>query len=264
VVTIHDIAVLEHPEWFSKAYAAVYRFLVPQLVKRAKCIITVSKHTKERLIKLLGAAENKINVVPNGISDHFTRRPVCESIRVQELLELPKGPYFLTVGSLEPRKNLVTLLAAWRSLGKRVGHANLIVAGAKGKLSVFSSSELGPLPDRVFFTGYIKEEHLAALYSGALALIYPSLYEGFGLPVLEASACGTCVITSNLTATAEIAGPSTILVDPYSEASIAKAIEKTLTHVPQPRLMQMGEEYARQFTWDRSAKLTEQVLLSCC
>jgi glycosyltransferase involved in cell wall biosynthesis len=263
IVTIHDIAPIEHPEWFTRAFSSLYNLLLPLLARRAEHIITVSEYTKGRLVNLLHVKEEKITVIPNGIGEEFTPQPQTEITRVRTRLNIPEGAYFLSVSSLEPRKNLGRLCAAWSKIQGQLGPATLVIAGAKGSSNIFRQSGW-PIPESVVFTGYVPDKDLPALYSGATALIYPSLYEGFGLPVLEAAACGTLTITSNATALPEITDASAIMIDPFSESDLARAIEKAFCNPSTPRQRLAREQHARQYNWGHSADLTERVLLSHC
>jgi glycosyltransferase involved in cell wall biosynthesis len=264
IVTIHDLIPLEHPEWFGARFSLLYRLLLPNLVKRATHLAAVSLFTKMRLMRLLGVDESKITVIENGIGEEFEVQPEAEVIRVRRALKIPEGPYLLSVCSLEPRKNLARLLDAWTHLGQKRDGATLVVAGGKGSSSVFQSVNLAEQPDSVLFTGYVADGDLPALYSGAQAFVYPSLYEGFGLPVLEALACGTRVIASNTTSIPEIAGVHATLIDPLSIEEISRAMGQVLMSVPQPAESKVRYEHARRFTWRQSASRTEQLLLSYC
>jgi glycosyltransferase involved in cell wall biosynthesis len=198
VVTVHDLAVLRHPEWFNRWTAQYSRFAVPRVVRAASRVIAVSEFTKRELGTLLGVPDEKVRVIPNGIEDVFT----------------PHGPradgdYVLAVGTLEPRKNLERIAQAV--------DVELRIVGAKGWRGVRP-------PENVTWLGDVEDEQLAALYRGARCLVYASLYEGFGIPVAEALACGCPVVTSRDTPMAELA-PDVTLVDPNDVASIREGIE---------------------------------------
>ncbi|HMF76530.1 MAG TPA: glycosyltransferase family 1 protein [Bryobacteraceae bacterium] len=264
VLTIHDLIPLDNPEWYSSQYSFLYRALMPELIRRAEHIIAVSEYTKQRIIQIAKTDEKKITVIANGIGDEFRPQTSENITRVTTSLGIPEGPYLLSVCSLEPRKNLARLLSAWSLVNGRGLSATLVVTGAKGRSAVFKAAQFGSIPDRVIFTGYVPDQDLPALYSGARAFVYPSLYEGFGLPVLEAAASGTQVIASNSTSIPEVAGPSTILVDPLSTSDIAAAMERVLDQPADWSAVSSGREHARRYTWDSSAKTTEQLLLSYC
>jgi glycosyltransferase involved in cell wall biosynthesis len=207
VVTVHDLAVLRHPEWFNRWTRTYSRVAVPRVVGAASRLIAVSEFTKRELIDLLDAEPDKIHVVPNGVEDVFTP----EGPRAE-------GDYVLAVGTLEPRKNLARIAQAV--------DGELRVVGVRGWGGVEP-------PANVTWLGDVSDEELAALYRGARCLVYSSLYEGFGIPVAEALACGCAIVTSEGSAMQEIAGADATYVDPTSVESIRGGIAHTTA--PQPR-----------------------------
>ena len=222
VVTVHDLAVLREPGWFNRWTRAYSRFAVPRVVRAASRLIAVSEFTKRELVDLLGVEEAKIRVVPNAVDDVFT----------------PEGPradgdYVLAVGTLEPRKNLLRIAAAV--------DGELRVVGARGWGGVDP-------PRDVTWLGEVSDEELARLYRGARCLVYASLYEGFGLPVAEALACGCAVVTTAGSAMAEVAGDDAVYVDPEDVASIRSGIERAFA--PPPR---------RVASWSAVAQATRSV-----
>ena len=207
VVTVHDLAVLRHPEWFNRWTRTYSRIAVPRVVAAAHRVIAVSEFTKRELVSLLGTDVAKIRVVPNAVEDVFT----------------PDGPraegdYVLAVGTLEPRKNLARIAQAV--------DGELRVVGAHGWGGVEP-------PRDVTWLGASSDEELAALYRGARCLVYASLYEGFGIPVAEALACGCPVVTSRDSPMAELAGDAAVYVDPEDVTSIREGIERATR--PEPR-----------------------------
>jgi glycosyltransferase involved in cell wall biosynthesis len=250
-VTIHDASVFDHPEWFRPSFAAWTRLSWKILEKRAQAIITVSEFSRTRLKYHLGISEHKIHVIPNGVGKPFEPQTQKSIDKIKTKYNLHK-PYFLFVGTLEPRKNLHGLTRAWKSLN--IKSHSLFIAGAEGK--VFAPA------GRIGSPTYIPDKDLPALYSGATALIIPSFYEGFGLTALEAMACGTPVIASNTTAFPETTGNAALLVDPNHFEEIADAMQKiiedpNLTNT----LRERGFQRAAQFTWEESAQKTSEVLL---
>ena len=170
--------------------------------------------------------------------------------------------YIVYVGSVEPRKNLARLLDAWKLALRSIPEdISLVVAGGKGASLVFADPKLGPVPERVLFTGYVKQEQLPALYGGALALVYPSLYEGFGLPAVEAMACGTPAVVSNTTSLPEVVGPNAVLIDPSSVEAIAAGIHTIVTDEGlRLRLREAGLRWSSQMSWDHAASQTRDIL----
>jgi glycosyltransferase involved in cell wall biosynthesis len=235
VVTVHDLAVLRHPETFNQWTRQYSRLCVPRVVRAARIVIAVSEHTKRGLIELLATPEEKIRVVPNGVSEPFTPQGAAES-----------GDYVLAVGTVEPRKNLVRLAEATRRLG-----IELRIAGDTG----WGKVEIGG--DGIARLGRVSDEELARLYRGARCLAYPSLEEGFGIPIVEAMASGTPVVTSRGGATEEVAGGAAVLVDPLDPASIAVGIEDAATR--REELVRFGLARARDFDWAETARRTVEV-----
>ena len=231
VVTVHDLAVLRHPGTFNPWTRRYSRFAVPRVARAARRVIAVSEFTRAEIVELLGVPAERIRVIPNAVGEPFgPDGPAAE------------GDYVLAVGTLEPRKNL----AAAQQAAERLG-VELKVVGARGWGSVQVDGWLGRVSD----------EELAALYRGARCLVYPSLYEGFGIPVLEAMACGTPVVTSAGGATEEVAGGAAVLVDPRDPSAIAAGIEEV--HARRDDLVRMGLDRAREFTWARVADATRSV-----
>lgn len=261
VITIHDASVFDHPEWFNPTFAAWTRLSWKVIAGRASAILTVSEFSKQRLQRHLGLPDERIRVVYNGVGEPFEPESARRVKAVKEKFGIRK-PYFLFVGTLEPRKNLRVLLQAWELLNLKTHE--LFVAGAEGL--VFSSASQAQsrfaaeqLPDHRNET-CVSDEDLPALYSGAAAFIFPSLYEGFGLPVLEAMACGTPVITSNTTAFPEIFGGSALLIDPAKPGDIVRAMQEMIENKSLvDSLRERGLKKARELAWESSAAKTEAV-----
>jgi glycosyltransferase involved in cell wall biosynthesis len=232
VVTVHDIAVFRCPEAFPRWTRSYSRFAVPRVLRTARRVLAVSEFTASELEAVLGLPREKISVTPNAVDSVFT----------------PDGPhaegdYVLAVGTLEPRKNLARTIEAAARLELEVR-----VAGARGWGGVEARG------GNVRALGEIDDDELARQYRGALCVAYPSLYEGFGIPVLEAMACGAPVVTSAGGATEEVAGGAAVLVDPRDVDSIAEGIEAAIRRRDELRVL--GLERARAYSWDETARLT--------
>jgi glycosyltransferase involved in cell wall biosynthesis len=262
VLTVHDVASLDHPDWFDSRFATWYRRMTPLLVRRVCRVITVSEFSKRRLIELTGIPESRVVVIPNGVCHRFHPCSNGEVERVRQKIGIPSTQYLLNIGSLEPRKNVATLLKAWQSSSASLPNNTwMVVAGAIGKEHVFRRADFESDGPRVLFCGFVADEDLPALYSGALAVVYPSIYEGFGLPVLEAMACGTVPIAANNTALPEVVGGAGILVDPLDTDAIADAIVRVVADDELRRVLgQCGIARSRLFSWERAADATWKVL----
>lgn len=259
VVTIHDVSVLEHPEWFSRRFGWWHRTLLPPLVRRARAVITVSAFSKARLVDCLGVPEERIVAIPNGVDATFQPIDAAERLPVLRRYRLHR-PYILTVGSLEPRKNLVRLCEAWRRIAPGHPGIDLVIAGRAGP-SFRHIRAIDRAGSRIRLLGAISDADLPSLYSGALVFAWPSLYEGFGLPVLEAMACGVPVVTSAGSALPEVAGEAGLLVDPTCVDAIAGALDHLIRDPSaRARHRELGLARARRFTWERAAAKTWQVL----
>jgi glycosyltransferase involved in cell wall biosynthesis len=235
VVTVHDLAVLRHPEAFNRWTRTYSPRVVPGVLRAARRVIAVSQFTRRELVELLGVPDEKIRVVPNAVGDEFTREGPAE-----------KGDYVLAVGTLEPRKNLDRLVEAVRSTDRE-----LRVVGARGWGGVEVRG------NGVRWLGEVDDAELARLYRGATCVAYPSLYEGFGIPVLEAMACGVPVVTARGTAMEEVADGAAVLVDAGDPAEIAAGIERAASE--RETLVPRGLERARAFRWDAVAAATVEV-----
>ncbi len=264
VVTFHDLFPIEHPEWYARGYAAWYALLFRRLARTAAHLLAVSEYTKGQLVRLLGVDPERITVVPNGVAPALRPTTTLEAARAGAALALPSRRYLLSVSSLEARKNLRTVLEAWRVAQRSLPDTVwLVLAGASADASVFGRQQIGPVPPRVHFTGYVPEEHLAGLYSGASLFLFPSLAEGFGLPLLEAMSCGVRAVSSDRTSLPEVGGEAAVYVDPLNVRDLAEAIVRTLpAECAAAAPYAPGLRQAARFGWDESAQRVEQVLLA--
>jgi glycosyltransferase involved in cell wall biosynthesis len=252
VVTVHDLSFLRYPEGAEPSLRAFLSASVPRSVREADLVLGDSESTKQDVIELLGVSRDRVEVVYPGVSGAFS---VIEDqhllAAVGELYGL-RRPFILSVGTLEPRKNLVTLLDAYAALRRRGLQHRLVIAGARGWLydGVFRRAEELSLMEDVVFLGYVAEEHLPALYGLADLLVFPSLYEGFGLPPLEAMACGTPVITSDTSSLPEVVGEAGLMVPAHDPDALAKAMDMVLAdRALRENLVRKGLSRASQFTW---------------
>lgn len=263
IVTFHDLFALDSPQWYRKSYTAWYRFSMRRLARNAAHIIAVSDYTKRRLIRHFGLLPSKVTVIHNGVDLKLFSAPRDCKSAASSSLNLPPGRYLLCVGSLEPRKNLKRLFAAWKSLvGELPCDVSLVVSGFADR-NIYRNAGMGELPHRVVLTGYVQEKHLQGLYAGSLGFVYPSLAEGFGLPPLEAMACGVPVITSRTTALPEVCSSAALYVDPTDIDDLARAIKLLVGDAAiRQRFSNLGRERAALFTWERAAEQTLNVLRS--
>lgn len=225
VLTVHDLAILRAPEVFPRWHRLYGRFGLVRVLRAADAIVAVSEFSRDETIELAHIPAERIRVIPHGVDPVFAAAG-----------HRAEGDYVLAVATLEPRKNLARAVEAAREAG-----IELRVVGARGWGGVDVDGWVGEIPDA----------ELAALYRGAGCVLYPSLYEGFGLPVLEAMACGTPVVTSAATAMEEVAGGAAVLVDPLDVASIASGVREALNR--RAELATAGLARAAEFTWERAA-----------
>jgi glycosyltransferase involved in cell wall biosynthesis len=261
-VTFHDLFVIDHPEWYNGAFARWYQFMLRRLARNALHLIAVSEYTKERLVKVMGRDPSEITVVHNGPAATIQLTDTHGAARAGAALALPSRRYVLSLSSLESRKNLRGLLDAWRiAQASLPDNVWLVLAGPEADSSVYGRQKELSIPPRVHFTGYVPEEHLAGLYSGASLFVYPSLAEGFGLPLLEAMRCGLRTVTSNNSSLPEVGGDAAAYVDPLNPRELAEAMLRNLTAesaAASPYAASL--EQAAKFSWDTAAQRTEDVL----
>ncbi len=264
VVTVHDLSFMRYPQAFPPMQRAYLHSQVRRSVRAARRVIAVSQATKQDVVELFGAPAERIDVVYNGVDAGFCPAPAAEVEAFRRRAGLP-GRYILHLGTLEPRKNLVRLVQAFaRVRAHDAGQpaVKLVLAGGKGwdYDAIFAEVARQGLQQEVIFPGYVPDEELAWWYRAAALFVYPSLLEGFGLPVLEAMACGAPVATSNLSSLPEVAGDAALLVDPTSVDALADALLRLLADAGLAReLRSRGLAQAARFPWSRTAQETAAV-----
>lgn len=263
VVTLHDIIPLTNPETETFMARVYWSIQMPIAARRADRIITISEYAKKEISGYFGITSEKITVIPNCFEERF--RPVSDTKALDEIRSkytLPES-FILYVGTIQPRKNLNMLIKAFYNL-KKNGKINkkLVIAGRKGWLysSLFKLIKELRIEEEVIFTGFVPDEDLPYVYNMAYLFVYLSLFEGFGIPPLEAMACGVPVICSNTTSIPEVVGDAGILVDPYDQKAVEDAIISVLSdQARQEELREKGLKQARKFSWERTAVETLNV-----
>ncbi len=263
VVTIHDLAFLEHPEYAVPSLAAYLSKVVPEAVAAADVVATVSSEVSRTLIKHFQTPREKLVVIPNGIAPYFRRISDPLLLNATQHKFGLKHPLVLGVGTLEPRKNHAGLIKAfYEAQKKKGGPAMLALAGGPGWLYEETRKLVADLKleRKVRFLGRVSDLELITLYSMADVFAFPSFFEGFGIPPLEAMACGAPVITSNASSLPEVAGDAALLVDPNDSVAMAQAIQTLLENEElRSQLVQKGYLQAQKYTWDSSARRMLQV-----
>ena len=250
ITYVHDIIPLTNPEWYSIQARIYYSILLPLVIKRSKCIITGSHFTKQDIHEKTNTPLDKIHVIPSAVDKFWqpsTQKPNHEN-------------YILTVASFDPRKNLKNLIKAFRHLEDKT--LKLIIVGHKHKAFASQDLELSESDrDRIIFTGYLDDEQVKSLYSYARAFVYPSLKEGFGIPPLEAMACGCPVIASNVSSIPEVCGDAVVYINPLDTESITAGIESILSNKElSANLIDKGFHQSKLFSWDTTAEKIAEVI----
>jgi glycosyltransferase involved in cell wall biosynthesis len=249
VVSIMDMTTFIEPAWFNKKFAYYYQWLVPKIVKRSRAVFTISENSKRDIIKFTGIKEEKIKVLYCGISEIFLS-PFENHSDILERLGLKTQKYLMAVSSLDPRKNFKKLIESFFETDIDIP---LVIVGSKGK--VFGDAGvINYNSSRIIFTGYISDEDLKQLYKSSLCFVYPSLYEGFGIPPLEAMASGCATIVANTSSLPEVCNDASLYVDPYDSESIASAIKNLVNDESlRSSLVIRGFENVKRFSWELTA-----------
>lgn len=266
IITVHDITFVKYPKAFTWGTKLYYQFLFPRSLQLADMIITDSESTKKDIINNYNLREEKVKVVYLGISDVFLQQQSKEKIKkVKQKYSLPEK-YFLFTGVLSPRKNVETIISAFNLVKKepKFSDYKLLIVGRKGWLyeGIFKKVESLHFNQEVLFIDYISEEDLPVVYSLAEIYLFPSLYEGFGLPILEAMVVGCPVITSNISSMPEVAGDAALLINPLNVEELVDAITKLLENPDlKKKLLEKGYLQAKHFSWEKTAEETKDIYL---
>lgn len=263
VTTVHDLSYLHYPQHHPRERIAFMERQMPRTLAQAAMIITDSEFVRQELIDLLSVAAHRVQTVPLGVEDSFHPRSPAELAPTLTRYGLADLPYLLVVATLEPRKNLLHLAEAYSRLPMALRQRHpLVIVGARGWLTGELEQRLEPLEHsgQVKRLGYLPQDDLPLLYAGAWAFAFPSLYEGFGLPVLEALASGTPTLTSNRSSLPEVAGDAAVLVNPEDVDAITAGLERLLTDSEWHALaVERGLRQASQFSWERCVEETVAV-----
>jgi glycosyltransferase involved in cell wall biosynthesis len=264
VVSVHDVSFLEHPEYFPWWRTVQLRTTVKRTVQAAAKVITPSEFSRRRILEVYGLNDAKVVVAPIAQSSVF--HPISREVafaKVQTRFGIP-GPFILTVGDLQPRKNQTGLIRAFEALAQTYPHLPLRLA-IVGQDTWYSDHVLGAarrskIANRIHFPGFVNDAELLQLYNACEFFVFPSFYEGFGLPILEAMACGRAVACSNTSAMPEVANAAALLFDPASVEQMTRAMrDLALNSELRTRMERVGQHRASLFTWERTAQKTLDV-----
>jgi glycosyltransferase involved in cell wall biosynthesis len=255
VITVTDVSPLLHPETHGRMQVQYHRHLLPFVLKRADVVLTISESSKKDIVRCCGIAEDKVEVILLGVDARFKPAAAADSEFIRNLPER----FILNIGTLEARKNLPRLLEAFALARKKGLPHKLLIGGARGwRLSNLAGIvERHALENDVVFLGFVEDADLPALYGRAEFFVYPSSYEGFGMPILEAMACGTPVITSNCSSMPEVSGDAALLIDPFDVSDLAaRMIELAASRDLRTSLCTRGLARAARFSWEKTAQET--------
>lgn len=259
VLTVHDVSFQRFPKFFSPRDRVLFATLFPSSLRRAAVVLTISQHARREITHFYPRLRTPVRSIPLGIGRVF--RPVTDESRLRELRRRydTGATFILAVGNLQPRKNLPALVRAFRRVREQMPDVRLVIAG-QGQWQTSPLFELVrslDLSDRVVFPGYVAREDLPGLYSAARLFVYPSTYEGFGLPILEAMACGTPVVAVDTASIPEVAGDAALLTETPGDDDLATAILRVLEDASLARkLARRGLRRAERFSWDQTARQT--------
>ncbi len=259
VVSVHDIAYERYPHFFPPSVVAQFRVCVPLAVRQSAAVLTLSEFSRRDIVRRYGVSEDKVVVAPCAADPSFQPIHDRERLAMVRARYRTGEAYILCVGNLQPRKNLKTLIDAYVRLRRGdVTRHRLVLVGRQTWLhdDIFAAARASGCADDLVFTGYVPQHDLVALYNAADLFVYPSIFEGFGLPPLEAMACGTPVVTSNTSALPETVGDAALTVDPLDADALARAMATVLSDdAVRARFAALGLRRARAFSWDTTARI---------
>jgi len=264
IVSVHDVSFLEYPEYFTKFRSLQLRCTVQRTVRSAACVLTPSEFSKRSIINSYRLDENKVVALPNGVSSAYRPIPRETAQRyVRSSLHLPV-PFILSVSDLQPRKNHLGLIRAFECLTRDHPHLphHLVLVGKETWYApvVRAAAKNSAVGHRIHFTGFVSDEELLQLYGACDVFVYPSFYEGFGLPIIEAMACARAVACSNTSAMPEVADSAALLFDPNSQEEIVRALRDLLFNPElRSRMERLGAQRAAMFSWERTASKTLEI-----
>lgn len=256
VVSVHDVSFRRYPQFFSLRDRVMFAALLPGSLRRAAAILTLSSHTRDEINTFYPGHQNKIHVVPAAQEAIFRRLEPAAVDRIVSARGV-RPPFLLAVGSIQPRKNLTRLVEAYAQLRRKHSGVQLVIVGPGGfrQSSVRDAIVEHNLGESVRWLGYVPESELVALYNAAIALVYPSVYEGFGLPVVEAMACECPVIAANTSCMPEVAAEAALLIDPFEVSSLSDAMERIVADKDLRSTMRAsGLANVTRFSWKKSAE----------
>jgi len=256
VLSIHDVLPWRRPELFTRTTLARRKLLLSRAASRASRVLVASEHARDEVIELLELEPRRVAVAPLGVDRRF--RPIePDPVRLAHRFGIPPDPFVLWVGTPEPRKNLSVLLRAFALVRRRAPECSLVLVGAEGLEDRDVARELELLGRSVIRPGVVSDDELVSLYSATTCFVFPSLYEGFGLPPLEAMACGAPVVASDRASLPEVVGDAGILIDPTDPDALADAVERVvLSPETAEDMRRRGMARASGFTWARCAEQT--------
>lgn len=262
IVTVHDLSFVRVPDAASQQLRDYLNMVVPKSVHRADHVIADSQATKDDLHELYSLPQEKVTVLLSGMDSHYKVGVSSLNLTMRNKYHIPEKPYLFTVGTVQPRKNYSRIVRALAQLRQQGKDLHLVIAGGKGWLAdeMYETIDSTEMQDYVHLIGYADDSDLPQLYSAAECIVFPSLYEGFGFPVLEGMACGTPVVTSNISSLPEVAGDAALMVNPYDVNAITEAIKRILEDDELRQLLiKRGLDQAKRFTWQQSARKLRQI-----